>query len=157
MADKTPNTVQITIKVTPDVYKSLQKLSTKNNQNMAAVVREFINKGLDVQGYKDDVDFIAGLVRQEVKVEIRKQADRLAAMLFKIGTISAGGYFLGVRMLSDMISPSMQEDYKDINANARRLGIDYMKQTVSGVVEFLEDKEATDDAADKIKTDFTVE
>ena len=58
--------------------------------------------------------------------------------------------------MSDVISPSMQEDFKDINANARKLGIDYMKMNGVGVVEFLEDEEKVERAAEKLKTDFTV-
>ena len=58
-------------------------------------------------------------------------------------------------MLSDVISPSMQEDFKDINSNARKLGIDYMKQSGAGVVEFLEDDEAVDYAVGKVKTNFS--
>jgi hypothetical protein len=60
-------------------------------------------------------------------------------------------------MLSDVISPSLQEDFKDINSNARKLGIDYMKQNGVGVVEFLEDDEAVDRAVGKVKTDFSGE
>jgi hypothetical protein len=76
-------------------------------------------------------------------------------MLFKIGVIAAGNYFMAVRLMSDVISPSMQEDFKDINSNARKLGIDYMKQNGIGVVEFLEDADDVDEAVKKLKTDFT--
>jgi len=56
--------------------------------------------------------------------------------------------------MSDVISPSMQEDFKDIHSNARRLGIDYMKQNGVGAVEFLEDGDEVESAARKLKTDF---
>jgi hypothetical protein len=48
----------------------------------------------------------------------------------------------------------MQEDFKDINATARKLGIDYMKQSGVGVVEFLEDEDAVERAAEKLKTEL---
>ena len=57
-------------------------------------------------------------------------------------------------MLSDVISPSMQEDFKDINSNARKLGIEYMKQNGINAVEFLEDDEAVTATVEKIKTDY---
>ena len=60
-------------------------------------------------------------------------------------------------MLSDVISPSMQEDFKDINSNARKLGIDYMKQNGVNAVGFLEDDEAVLAATEKLKTDFSEE
>jgi len=76
-------------------------------------------------------------------------------MLFKVGAITSSNYFLAVKMLSDVISPSMQEDFKDINSNARKLGIDYMKQSGVGVVDFLEDEDAVERAVGKVKTDFS--
>ena len=155
MADPKGKTVQITVKVSEGKYESLKKLAASKHINMADVVRGFIDKGLAVQTYEDNIDFLSGIIRQEVKAEIGKQANRLAAMLFKIGVITAGNYFMSVRMLSDVISPSMQEDFRDINSNARKLGIDYMKQNGVGVIEFLEDADDVETAVKKLKTDFS--
>ena len=155
MAEPCGKTVQITARISEKKYEALKTLAASKHINMADIVRGFIDKGLSVQSYQDNIDFISGIVRQEVKAEIGKQANRLAAMLFKIGVISAGGYFMSVRLMSDVINPSMQEDFKDINSNARKLGIDYMKQNGVGVVEFLEDSDDVETAVKKLKTDFT--
>jgi hypothetical protein len=155
VAEPNGKIVQITARITEKKYEALKKLAASKHINMADVVRGFIDKGLSVQSYEDNIDFLSGSIRQEVKAEIGKQANRLAAMLFKIGVIAAGNYFMAVRLMSDVISPSMQEDFKDINSNARKLGIDYMKQNGMGVIEFLEDAEDVDDAVKKLKTDFT--
>jgi hypothetical protein len=155
MEEPNGKVVQITARITESKYEALKKLAASKHINMADIVRGFIDKGLSVQSYQDNIDFISGIVRQEVKAEIGKQANRLAAMLFKVGVITAGNYFMAVRMLSDVISPSMQEDFKDINSNARKLGIDYMKQNGVGVVEFLEDADDVVAAVQKLKTDFS--
>lgn len=147
-------TKRITFHIDVDTALSLEKLAARENQDISKLIRKFIDKGLDVQSYSDNIDFISGIVRQEVKAEMGQQANRLAAMLFKIGIISASNYFLAVRLAADVINPSMQEDFKDINTNARKLGIDYMKQSGVNVVEFLEDDEAVSAAVSKLKTDF---
>ena len=147
-------TKRITFHLTVDTARKIERLAAKENQDVSKVIRRAIDKYLSIQANKDDIDFISGIIRQEVKAEIGKQANRLAAMLFKVGIITSGNYFLAVKMLADVISPSMQEDFKDINSNARKLGIDYMKQSGVGVVEFLEDDEAVAAAVGKIKTDF---
>jgi len=134
---------------------TLEKLADKKNMNVSEIIRKAIDKYMDVDSYKDDTEFIAGIVRPIVHEEIGKQANRLASMLFKVGIITSSNYFVAVRTLSDVISPSMQEDFKDINATARKLGIDYMKLNGVGVVEFLEDGKAVERAADKLKTDYT--
>ena len=155
MTEPKGKVVQITVKVAEDKYDALKRLAASKHINMADVVRSFINKGLSVDSYQENIDFLTGIIRQEVKAEIGKQANRLAAMLFKVGAITSSNYFLAVRMMSDVISLSMQEDFKDINSNARKLGIDYMKQSGIGVVEFLEDEDAVERAAGKVKSDFS--
>jgi methyl coenzyme M reductase gamma subunit len=135
--------------------EQLEKLAAKENQDVSKIVRKAVDSYMSIQANKDDIDFITGIIRQEVKAETGKQANRLAAMLFKIGAVASGNYFLSVRMLSDLISPSMQDDFKDINSKARRLGIDYMKQSGAGVIEFLEDDEAVAASAYKVKTNFS--
>jgi predicted DNA-binding protein len=150
-----PNTKRITAHIHVSMVEKLESESKRTRQNVSWIIREALDKYFSIEAKKEDTEFFAGVVRPIVKEEIGKQANRLAAMLFKIGIISAGNYFMAARTLSDVISPSMQEDFKDINANARKLGIDYMKQNGVGVVEFLEDTEAVERAAEKLKTDYT--
>jgi len=147
-------TKRVTFHLTYDMAKKIEKLADSKNMNFSELIRKAIDKYMDVDQYKDDTEFIAGIVQPIIKDEIGKQTNRLAAMLFKIGIITAGNYFLAVRTLSDVISPSMQEDFKDINANARKLGIDYMKQSGVGAVEFLEDGGAVERAASKLKSEY---
>jgi predicted transcriptional regulator len=149
-----PRTKRVTFHLTTDTVKSLEKLADKDHQNVSQIIRAAIDKYMNVDLYKEDSEFIANIVRKEVKEQIERQANRLASMMFKIGIISASNYFMSVRTLSDMISPSMQEDFRDINSNARKLGIDYMKLNGVGVIQYLEDDEAIQRAADKIKTDL---
>jgi hypothetical protein len=145
-------TKRVTFHLPVGTVGKIEKLAARENQDVSKIIRKAIDSYLSIQANKDDIDFISGIIRQEVKAEIGKQANRLAAMLFKVGIITSGNYFLAVKMLSDVISPSMQEDFKDINSNARKLGIDYMKQSGVGAVEFLEDDEAVEAAAGKIKS-----
>jgi len=154
--EKTDKKNQIRSVVFPaDMLEQIEKVAAKKNVFASDVIRDYVSKGLSVTGYEDNIEFITGILRQVVRAEIGKQANRLAAMLFKVGIITSSNYFLAVKMLSDVISPSMQEDFKDINSNARKLGIDYMKQSGVGVVEFLEDDEAVAAAVGKVKTDFS--
>jgi len=78
-------TIQMTVKFAPSTYKAIQKLAAKENINMSEVVRKYVYKGLEVQGYRDDLDFITGIIRQEVSAAMGMQAHRLRQIMFKIG------------------------------------------------------------------------
>ncbi len=154
--NKKPQTVQRrSIAFPVKQLEQLEKMAAKENQDVSKLVRKAVDSYMSLQANREDIGFITGIIRQEVKAEIGKQANRIAAMLFKVGAITSSNYFLSVKMLSDVINPSMQEDFKDINSNARKLGIEYMKQSGVGVVEFLEDEEAVERTVSKVKTDFS--
>jgi len=150
-------TKRVTFHLPISTVAKIEKLAARENQDVSKIIRKAIDAHLSIQANKDDIDFISGIIRQEVKAEIGKQANRLAAMLFKVGIIASSNYFMDVKMLADVISPSMQEDFKDINSNARKLGIEYMKQNGVNAVGFLEDDEAVLAATEKLKTDFSEE
>ena len=119
MNKKQPTVQRRSIAFPAKQLEQLEKLAAKENQDVSKIVRKAVDSYMSIQANKDDIDFITGIIRQEVKAETGKQANRLAAMLFKVGIITSSNYFLSVKMLSDVISPSMQEDFKDINSNAR--------------------------------------
>ena len=148
------NTKRVTFHLTNDMAKTLEKFADSKGCNVSEIIRSAIDKYFNIEAKREDIEFFSEIVRHATKEEIGKQANRLAAMLFKIGIVTAGNYFLTLRTLSDVISPSMIEDYKDIGANARKLGIDYMKRSGVGVVEFLEDAAAVERAAEKVKTEY---
>ena len=134
--------------------EEIEKLANHRNCFASDVIRDFVDKGLSVQGYKDDISFLSGIIRQEVKAEMGVQANRLAAMMYKIGVLAASNYFMNVQMMSDVINPSMQADFKDINAKARRVGMDYMNMKVKDVLTLLEDDEEIAATTEKIKQNW---
>ena len=134
--------------------EEIEKLANHRNCFASDVIRDFVDKGLSVQGYKDDIDFLTGIIRQEVKAAMGLQANRLAAMIYKIGVLAASNYFMNVQMMSDVINPSMQADFKDIQAKARKVGMDYMNMKVKDVLEFLEDEEEIAQTVAKIKKNW---
>jgi hypothetical protein len=71
--------------------------------------------------------------------------------MFKIGAISSSNYFLAVRMLADVINPSMREDFKDINTNARKLGEEFMEMKYSEFRSVMESEESVEELASQIR------
>ena len=134
--------------------EEIEKLANHRNCFASDVIRDFVDKGLSVQGYKNDVDFLVSIIRQEVKVEMRAQANRLAAMMYKIGVIAAANYFMDVQMMSDVINPSMQADFKDIHSNAQKQGREYMNLKIKDALELLDDPDEVESVAEKIRKNW---
>ena len=153
MTEPKPKTVQITVKISDEKYQALKKFSANKHRNMADVVRNFIDKGLAVESYQDNIDFISKIIRQEVKAEISLQVERFVKIMMKVGYLASGSYFLLARVFADFVSPSMQQSYKDVEYKTRRMGIEYMKKKDFDAVAFLEDDGGVWKEADKLNSE----
>ncbi len=113
--------VQITVKVTKEKADMLKTLSTRKHMSMSELVRRFIDKGLNIDSYREDVDFFADVVRDEltsiynindIEQILDKRTNRLAKMFMKIGKISSGQLFLLISMFLEIVD-AVDEDKRD--------------------------------------------
>ena len=82
---KQQDRVQLCVKVTSHTAEQIKKLANSNNIGVAEHLRCFIEKGLDIEGYTQNVDFIATIIRQEfasvyhiedIKAVVEQQTNR---------------------------------------------------------------------------------
>lgn len=130
------------------MLETLDKLAVKQHTTTAGLVRGYVEKGLCVDGYKEDIDFIAQIIRQEITAvyhvdEIRKivnhDADRLAKMLMKVGKVSGAMFFLLLKVLMSLAAEGSEDDFDRMLTEAVKLGVDYMQKKDFQINSFLED------------------
>lgn len=94
------------INFTTETLETLDKLAAKNHTTTSELVRGYVEKGLSIEGSREDIDFIARIIRQEITAvyhvdEIKAIADhdtdRLAKMLMKIGKSMEQSSFFSLR------------------------------------------------------------
>jgi len=127
------------IRIPDDTFARLEKIAAKNHTTISEVIRQYIDKGLEIDGYTQDVDFIAGIVRQEVKAQLAPQIERLVKILMKSGKISAGQYYLMLKLLVQMVTPDRVMSLKELATETRKLGIRYMQFRDHEINQYLED------------------
>ena len=107
-----------------------------------------MDKGLSVEGYRQEVDFIAQIVRQEVQsvlcvadIEkvVQKNADRIAKMNMKIGKLDAAAFFLLIKVLMSLSSEGSEIAFEKMLDDAVGLGVDYMQKKDFQINSFLAD------------------
>lgn len=153
------STVQLTVKVAADTAEQIKKLANQNHITTAEQIRRFTDKGLQVSGYTQEVDFIAGIIRQELMAvyqldDIKKltehNTDRLAKMLMKIGKINAAGFFLLVKVLQNLANDGSDDAFDQMLTEAVTLGVDYMQKKDFQINSFLQDTDNLRKLADKL-------
>lgn len=149
------------INFTTETLETLDKLAAKNHTTTSELVRGYVEKGLSIEGSREDIDFIARIIRQEITAvyhvdEIKAIADhdtdRLAKMLMKIGKINGAIFFLLIKVLMNLANEGSEDDFDQMLSEAVKLGVDYMQKKDFQINSFLQDTANLRELADKIQS-----
>ena len=139
--------------------ETLDKLAAKNHTTTSELVRGYVEKGLSIEGSREDIDFIARIIRQEITAvyhvdEIKAIADhdtdRLAKMLMKIGKINGAIFFLLIKVLMNLANEGSEDDFDQMLSEAVKLGVDYMQKKDFQINSFLQDTSNLWELAEKL-------
>ena len=147
------------INFSTETLETLDKLAAKRQTTASELVREYVEKGLSLDGNREDIDFIASIIRQELMavyhVEDMKgicdhNTNRLAKMLMKIGKINGAIFFLLIKVLINLTNEGSEDDFEQMLSEAVKLGVDYMQKKDFQINSFLQDTGHLRDLAEKL-------
>ena len=126
----------------------IDKMADRGHISRNEQIRRYIEKGLTVEGYTQNIDFIAGIIRQEllavyqiedIKAIIEQQVNRIAKMHMKSGKITAASFFLLIKVLINLAHEGTEEEFDQMLSEAIALGVDYMQKKDFQINSFLQD------------------
>lgn len=147
------------INFSPETLKTLDTLAAKNDTTTSELVRQFVDKGLSVEGYRQDIDFIASIIRQElmaiyhiedIKAVVEQQTNRIAKMHMKSGKIDVAAFFLLIKVLMNIAHEGTEDQFDQMLNEAITLGVDYMQKKDFQINSFLQDTDNLRRLADKL-------
>lgn len=147
MSKKMDNIIT-SIYITKTQQAELDKLAVKLGVTRTELIRNYITKGMAVDGYSQDIDVITTIIRQEINAVYRpeeinammeKQADRIAKLVMKLGKMVAGTFFLLVKMLLKSSKDPELTDCLEMIRDTQELGIGYMQIKDGDINRFLQD------------------
>lgn len=150
MPQKDKRTQKRSVTFSVDTLSQLDKLAIRQKTTTSELVRGYVDKGLSMDGYKEDVDLIATIVRQEIKGQLDTQTDRLAKMLMKVGKISAGLYYLVIKLLLKQYGATHSQSLRELATETRKMGIKYMQMRDFQINDYLEDEDMIMTDADRL-------
>ncbi|MNM65181.1 hypothetical protein D3C81_766090 [compost metagenome] len=124
-------TVQITVKLPNKQYEALKKYAASKHLSMADIVRAFIQKGMSIESYTQEIDFITAIIRQEINIAIGGLSNRLAGLASKDLIMSAAAYYSTIAIIADLIDTNRYTTFREIEKKARRLAVEYTKMKLT--------------------------
>ena len=113
--------------ISEETSKTVERIALAEDRSVSSVYRELVEKGLAAAGYRAGEKDLSAMIRIAVNESIKPHIERLAAISAKGVQIDAASYFLQVYNGKQAMPDYLQEEYAGIAANARKLGIEYLK------------------------------
>lgn len=127
----------LVVRLPEEAKKALSAQANEENISMSELARQYIQKGLDADVYRAQINQIVECTETAVRQAIAPQIERLVKLLMKIGKINGSGYYL---QLANILNDKDREDISttsEIVGNCNRLALKYMSQKDSDVEAFL--------------------
>lgn len=133
---------RVTIHLPVETIESLNMLAVKNHTDMSKEIRRFIDKGLSIESYEENLELISGIIEQELSVQIKKLGNRLAGLINRLTIISAAGYYTNIAIMSELIDRDLYSSFEKIEAAARKRALAYANQkNADALNNFADDEE----------------
>ena len=126
--DKPVKNKRVTIHLPVDTIKSLNLLAAKNHTDISKEIRRYIDKGLSIKSYEDNLELISGVIEQELSVQIKKLGNRLAGLINRLTIISAAGYYTNITVMSELIDHDLYSSFEKIESATRKRALKYANQ-----------------------------
>lgn len=139
------------LRLPPDLKDRLNSEAKKKNISFSELCRQYLDKGLSVDGYKNDMDMISDITEQALKNVLTPNIERIVKLIIKLGKITGAGYYLQLANILNAKDRTGIETTMDIVHNTNRLAIEYMHQKDSNVDTFLLNNKELANNALKIK------
>lgn len=117
----------ISLKLDGETLKKIEAISIASHKSKSFVVREFIDKGLKADGYKNDDERLYQFLNTTLKEIVDPAVNRLAAISAKNSYFS-GAEFIMLNYLAKLIvGENNHHLVDDMSEKARVLGIELLK------------------------------
>lgn len=117
-------------------------MADRNGITRTEQIRRFIEKGLAIESYQDNLDMINSVISEELSLQIKKLGNRLAGLINRLTIISAAGYYANIAIISDLIDPDRYSTFEKIESIARKKALAYANQkNADALAAFADDEE----------------
>lgn len=140
----------LTLRLPKELHEQLSLKAQQENSDVSKCCRRLLKKGVSVEAYKDDIDFLTKIIRNELEAIIEPYGNRQIKMLMKVGKATGGTMFTVIKLLLTLLNPNELYTFKELLESAMKLGVEYMKMKDFEVDQYLISSEKMLRAAKKL-------
>lgn len=110
-----------------DTYIQIKNLANKQNKDMADLVREWSIQGLNGDLNKDNLEFMAPIIRGQLKDVLGPYIERLAGLSAKACVQAGAAAYLSAEAIMKFVPMEEREEFQLTYEAARKKAVQYMR------------------------------
>ncbi|WP_317367393.1 hypothetical protein [uncultured Tyzzerella sp.] len=117
----------IPFKIPKHKKEQLEKYANKHhNGNVSMAIREFIDKGLAINSYSEEITFLRQMINEELETTLDPYMNRLIAICSKGAIMSASSHFALGDALSKFVEPRYRVSLEEALTENKKKGYVYI-------------------------------
>ena len=131
----------LTLRIPKELHEQLTLKAQQENSDVSKCCRRLLEKGVSVEAYKEDINFLTKIIRNELEAIIEPYGNRQIKMIMKVGKATGGTMFTVIKLLLTLLNPNELYTFKELLESAMKLGVEYMKMKDFEVDQYLSSSE----------------
>ena len=107
------NVGHLNLRLKKEQYKTLQVLAAKEHISVSRLVRRYIDKGLELDGYQSQMEYIREQIREEIASQLKPRLERVVKINYKGSLYAVQTAYLCAMALEGLVPPSKMKLFDD--------------------------------------------
>jgi len=123
---KTLPNIRMSFAVSEKMKAELDVVAAKRHITSSELIRDYIDKGMNVDKTASDIDFIRKQIREELEIMIKPQVNRLAKLLMRIGMMTVSFCYFTSKIVHLFVPLSERTSYEELMGQCKHEAAAYL-------------------------------
>jgi len=130
---KTLPSIRMSFAVSEKMKSELDVIAAKRHITVSELIRDYIDKGMNVDKTASDIDFIRKQIREELDLMLKPQVNRLAKLLMRIGMMTVSFCYFTSKIIHYFVPFNDRTSYEELMAMSKHDAAAYLNMRDSAL------------------------
>ena len=130
---KTLPSIRMSFAVSEKMKSELDVIAAKRHITVSELIRDYIDKGMNVDKTASDIDFIRKQIREELDLMLKPQVNRLAKLLMRIGMMTVSFCYFTSKIIHYFVPLNDRTSYEELMAMSKHDAAAYLNMRDSAL------------------------
>jgi len=130
---KTIPNIRMSFAISEKMKAELDVIAAKRHITTSELIRDYIDKGTNVDKTASDIDFIRKQIREELDIMLKPQINRLAKLLMRIGMMTVSFCYFTSKIVHLFVPFTERTSYEELMSQCKHDAAAYLNMRDSAL------------------------